>query len=61
VNAADDLRAGQRLLVGVAVAKRHERRHLGLGEVDLAPAEIGQAHVGHFVVSHLLFPFRCVV
>ncbi len=51
VQAADDPRALQRLAVAVARADRHQRRHLALGDRDLASSPAGQRHVGDLVVG----------
>ena len=45
VQRAHDLRAGERLLSLVALAQRHQPRHLLLGQPDLLAAELGQAEV----------------
>ncbi len=67
VQAAEDLRAGQRLAVAVARADRHQRRHFALGDRDLATPPAGQRYVGHFVVGecflcggHLSVPLNIV-
>ena len=51
VQAADDARAGQRLRRAELVAQRHQPRHLGLGDRDLAPAPIGERDIGDLVVG----------
>jgi hypothetical protein len=51
VQAAGDARAGQRLLRAVLAAQRHQTRHLGLGDGDLAPAPAGERDIGNLVVG----------
>ena len=53
VQRPDDARALQRLLVLVLLAHRHEAGHLGLGDRDLAAAEIGRADIGYVIVLAL--------
>jgi hypothetical protein len=38
--------AGQGLAVPVALAQRHQARHLVLGQADLLAAEVGEVEVG---------------
>ena len=45
VQAAHDLRAGQRLLALVAGAQRHQAWHLLLGKPDLLPSELCLAEI----------------
>ena len=47
VQRAGDAGTGQRLLAGVLLAQRHQARHLDLGQVDLATAEVGLSDVRH--------------
>jgi len=49
VEAAGDARAPQHLGGAVLAAHLHQAGHLELGELDLAAAPRGQAHVGDFV------------
>src|SRR3546814_9007992 len=42
VDAADDLRAGQRLLLAVLAAQVHQRRHFALGKDDFLATEFGE-------------------
>ena len=49
VQAAHDLRAGERLLRAVAGAQRHQAGHLVLGETDFLAAELGEAEILHLV------------
>ena len=51
VQAADDVRALQRPRRAELLAQRHQPRHLGLGDGDLAPPPIGQRNVGNLVVG----------
>jgi hypothetical protein len=51
VQRARDTRPGQRLLVAVLLAQRHQAGHLVLGQLDLAPAEICQRQVGDLEVG----------
>jgi len=51
VQAARDLRAGQRLLALVLRAQRHQAGHLVLGDGDLLAAPVGQRHISHFVIQ----------
>jgi hypothetical protein len=56
VETSHDLHAFQRPLSGVALAERHQARHLVLGQADLLAAEIGEVDVsdleGRPVVVH---------
>ena len=47
VQAAHDLRPGERLLPGVLAPDGHQARHLLLGEADLVAAVLGEREVGH--------------
>ena len=58
VDAAEDLRALQRLLRAVLLAQRHQRRHFRLGDLQLAPAPLSEADVGDLVVL-LRVEFLC--
>ena len=51
VQAADDAGAGERLRRAELLAQRHQPRHLGLGDRDLAPPPIGERDVGDLVVG----------
>ena len=51
VQRARDARALEGLAVGVLRARAHQPRHLVLGELDLATAEVGQREVGDLVVN----------
>ena len=51
VQAADDARAPKRLCRAELVAQRHQPRHLGLGDRDLAPPPIGEPDIGNLVVG----------
>ncbi len=50
VQAAGDARALERLRRAVLGAERHEAGHLGLGDLDLLAAPIGEREVRHTVV-----------
>ncbi|MNN14032.1 hypothetical protein D3C81_1270850 [compost metagenome] len=50
VDAAEDLRAFQRLAGSVLVAQAHQCRHFRLGDDQLAAAPGGQGNVGNFEV-----------
>ena len=52
VDAADDLRPGERSFGRVTTAQRHEGGHLGLGKDDLPATEFGERDIGDFVVGH---------
>ena len=51
VQRAGDARALQRLGLAELLARRHQARHLGLGDGDFLAAELGQADVLHHVVA----------
>ena len=53
VQRAGDPRALERLRLAELGAQRHEARHLGLGDLDLLAAEIGQRDVPDEVVGVL--------
>ena len=53
VQRARDAGAGERFAAPELGAHRHEARHFGLGDRDLAAAEIGLADVGDLVVLEL--------
>ena len=55
VNTTDDLRAGQWLLINVSAAQRHQRRHFSFRQADFLAAELGEVHIGNFIVWHVLF------
>ena len=50
VQGAGDARALERLGLGVFLADRHEAGHLGLGDVELLAAPLGELDVGDHVV-----------
>ena len=49
VQAAHDLRAGERVLALVARAQRHQSGHFLLGEADFLAPEIGKRQILHLV------------
>ena len=51
VQAADDARARKGLRRAKFVAQRHQPRHLGLGDRNLAPPPIGERNIGNLVVG----------
>jgi hypothetical protein len=51
VQAADDARAAQRLLLAIFAAQRHQPRHLGFGDGDLLAAPIGERNIGNLAVG----------
>src|SRR5258708_3931357 len=51
VQAADDARAGEWLCRAELVAQRHQPRHLGLGNRDLAPAPTSKVDIGDLIVG----------
>jgi hypothetical protein len=50
VQAARDARALERTLAAVALAQRHQARHLVLGEADLLATELGEVEVADLEV-----------
>ena len=50
VNTAENSGVSQRLLVGILLSQRHQSRHLGFGQGDLATTKVSQTDVGDFVV-----------
>src|SRR3990167_8874682 len=51
VDAADDLRALERLLCGILAAHAHQRGHFRFGDDDFAAAPGGQGNVGDFEIG----------
>ncbi len=51
VNAAEDLRALERLLGGVFLAQAHQRGHFGFGDDDFAAAPGSQGNIGDLEVG----------
>ncbi len=51
VQRAGDPRALQRLRRAEFLAQRHQARHLGLGDLDLLAAEVGEADVGDHIIA----------
>ena len=51
VDAAQNLRALERLFCCIAATQPHQSRHFGLGDEGFAAAPLGQGHISDFIVS----------
>jgi hypothetical protein len=61
VQTAGDARSGERLALAELLAQGHQPRHLGLGDVHLFAAEIGQGDVGNLVIGKLTHGYQLLM
>ncbi len=61
MQAAGDARAGEGLGFAELLAQGHQARHLGLGDIHLFAAEIGQGDVGNLIISELTHGYQLLM
>ncbi len=61
MKAADDARTCKRFRRAEFIAQRHQPRHFGLGNGDLAPPPVGERNVGNFKIGQCGHPWLSVI